>query len=156
MVANIYSWPNQHPSFIRAIDHQVGSNSCLLAPEDFSELQKGALENDKNPKSEMFAIGATIMAAGTLSDFQTVYNYRNRVFDVNAFKLRRKQWAQQAKYSGIFKSIILNLTDSNPGERLTIEELVEFISQHSEPILEKRAFMIEKVPPQIQRSFTAY
>lgn len=71
------------------------------------------------------------MAAGTLSEFQPVYNYRNKVFDVNAFRQRRKEWGEEAKYSGIFKSIILNLTDGNPGERLSVEELVEFVSLHS-------------------------
>ena len=44
-VANIYSWPNEHPSFYKATDIESDSQSCLLAPEDLAELQRGALDN---------------------------------------------------------------------------------------------------------------
>lgn len=33
-IANIYSWPNETPSFIRAIDQDKLSYNGLLAPED--------------------------------------------------------------------------------------------------------------------------
>ena len=95
----------------------------LLAPEDVSELQRGSLENDNNTQSEIFAIGATIISAGILNNFSSVYHYKNKTFNTQAFREIKHTWANSERYSPIFKSIVLNLVDSNPGERLTETEL---------------------------------
>lgn len=119
-----------------------------------SELQRGALENDANGQSEIFAIGATVLSTGILKDFSGVYNYKAKTFNTGAFRDLRVQWGQHERYSDIFKAIVLNLLDSNPGERLTDNELWEFVSQYSASILEKKQFVITTVPKKIERAFT--
>ncbi len=155
-VANIHSWPNEHPSFYKAIDSEADSGTCLLAPEDIAELQRGAFDNEINNQSEVFAIGATVLSIGILGNFSDVYNYRNKTFDLNAFNQKRLQWAEHPKYSGIFKAVILNLVDRNPGERLTVEELCEFVGKRSAAILNKEQFVLEQAPSKVERSFAAY
>lgn len=77
------------------------------------------MENDDNQQSEIFAIGAAIISAGILGDFSSVYNFKNKTFNTQAFKELKKTWGSSERYSEIFKSIILNLVETNPGERLT-------------------------------------
>jgi serine/threonine protein kinase len=50
-IACQYSWPDELPSFARALDLEKFAYNGLLAPEDLSELQRGALENDANGQS---------------------------------------------------------------------------------------------------------
>jgi hypothetical protein len=45
-VANVYSWPNELPSFSKALDFDKLSFNGLLAPEDLALLQSNHLEND--------------------------------------------------------------------------------------------------------------
>ncbi len=148
-VASQYSWPGELPSFERATDMERYNYNGLLAPEDFSELQRGSLENDHNTQSEIFAIGATVISAGILSGFEGVYNYKNKTFNTQAFREVRRKWANSERYSPIFKSIVLNLVDSNPGERLTEDELWQFISPYSSSILDKSQFVIETAPKKV-------
>jgi hypothetical protein len=72
-----------------------------------------------NEQSEIFAIGATVLSAGILGDFSSVYNYQDKTFNFAAFKEKRTIWAETPRYSEIFKSIILDLTAENPADRLT-------------------------------------
>ena len=57
------------------------------------ELQRGALENDANGQSEIFAIGATVISAGILGNFSYVYTYKTKSFNTQAFRDLRKAWA---------------------------------------------------------------
>ncbi len=50
-IASQYSWPDELPSFTRALDLEKFAYNGLLAPEDLGELQRGALENDANEQS---------------------------------------------------------------------------------------------------------
>lgn len=68
---------------------------------------------------------------------------------------KRRIWGDSDKYSDIFKSIILNLTASNPGERLTKDELWSFIQPYQDSILEKKQFVIAAAPAKIEQSFAA-
>lgn len=134
-IACQFSWPDELPSFARALDLEKLSYNGLLAPEDLGELQRGALENDDNGQSEIFAIGATVISAGILGNFSSVYNYKAKTFNTQAFRDICRAWADSERYSDIFKAIVLNLVDTNPGERLTDSELWEFVSQFSGSIL---------------------
>ena len=42
-VANQFSWPDEHPSFCKALDLNNANFNGLLAPEDVAELQRGKL-----------------------------------------------------------------------------------------------------------------
>ncbi len=76
----------------------------------------------------MFAIGATVLSAGILEDVSTTfYNYKERSFNVIAFRDKRRKWAECGRYSEIFRSIIWNLIELNPVDRLNIDELWSFI-----------------------------
>lgn len=90
-----------------------------------------------------------------MNNFSGVYNYKAKTFNTEAFRELRVQWANHERYSDIFKAIVLNLLDSNPGERLTETELWEFVSQHSASILEKKQFVITTVPKKIERAFAS-
>lgn len=98
-VASQFSWPDEHPSFVRALDLEKIAYNGLLAPEDLGELQRGALENDANGQSEIFAIGATVISAGILGNFSSVYNYKTKTFNTQAFRDLRRAWAENERYS---------------------------------------------------------
>ena len=154
-IACQYSWPGELPSFDRALDLEKLSYNGLLAPEDFSELQRGSLDNDANTQSEMFAIGATIISAGILNNFSSVHNYNNKTFSTQGLRDIRRAWVESERYSEIFKSIVLNLVETNPAERLTSSELWEFVSQYESHILEKKQFVIASAPAKVERTFRA-
>jgi hypothetical protein len=61
-----------------------------------------------------------------------------------------------SKYSDIFKAIILNLVTINPSDRLTLEELWNFIQPFHEPILRKEQFMIPSAPQKVEMSLASY
>jgi hypothetical protein len=42
-IACQYSWPDELPSFARALDLEKITYNGLLAPEDLGELQRGAI-----------------------------------------------------------------------------------------------------------------
>ena len=48
-VANIYSWPNETPSYVKAMEQSDFDG--LLAPEDFPLLKNNHLDNDANEQS---------------------------------------------------------------------------------------------------------
>lgn len=50
---------------------------------------------------------------------------------------------------------MLNLVDTNPGERLTDTELWDFVSEFTASILEKKQFVITTVPKKVERAFAA-
>jgi hypothetical protein len=154
-IASQYSWPDELPSFARALDLEKLAYNGLLAPEDLGELQRGALENDANGQSEIFAIGATVISAGILDGFSSVYNYKTKTFNTQAFRDLRRSWVENDRYSDIFKAILLNLVDTNPGERLTDSELWDFVSEFSASILDKKQFVITTVPKKVERAFAA-
>jgi hypothetical protein len=54
-----------------------------------------------------------------LGNFSTVYNYKTKTFNTQAFRDLKRAWVDNERYSEIFKAIVLNLVDTNPGERLT-------------------------------------
>lgn len=61
-----------------------------------------------------------------------------------------------SKYSDIFKAIILNLVSVSPSDRLTLEELWNFIQPFHEPILRKEQFMIPSAPQKVEMSLASY
>jgi len=154
-IANVFSWPNELPSFVKTLDQYNHAADSLLAPEDFALLQSNHLENNANEQSEVFAIGASIIYSGILDDFSSVYNYKQRTFNMQAFFDKKRIWGSSDRYSDIFKSIILNLVDANPVNRLTIDELWAFIHPYEASILEKKQFMIQGAPPKVENSFAA-
>lgn len=154
-VASIFSWPRELPSYIKLVDQGGLNFNGLLAPEDFPLLQNNNLDNDANEQSEIFAIGATVLSAGILDDLSSIYDYKNKTYNFALFQNKKQIWADSDRYSPIFKSIILNLVSTEAGERLTIDELWNFIYPFEADILDKRQFLIPSAPPKIERSFAA-
>lgn len=154
-VASIFSWPRELPSYTKLVDQGGLNFNGLLAPEDFPLLQNNNLDNDANVQSEIFAIGATVLSAGILDDLSSVYDYKNKTYNFALFQNKKQIWADSDRYSPIFKSIILNLVSTEAGERLTLDELWNFISPFEGDILEKRQFVIPSAPAKIERSFAA-
>jgi serine/threonine protein kinase len=50
-LVNIYSWPNELPSYAKALDKKKLCYSILLAPEDIFLFSKGASDNHSNQLS---------------------------------------------------------------------------------------------------------
>lgn len=94
-----------------------------------------------------------MLSAGILDDLSTVYDYKNKAYNFVQFQNKKQIWADSDRYSDIFKSIVLNLVSAEAGNRLTIEELWNFISPFQNDILEKRQFVIPSAPPKIERAF---
>lgn len=60
------------------------------------------------------------------------------------------------KYSDIFKALVLNLVSISPSERLTVEELWQFIQPFQDPILRKEQFVIPAAPQKVEMSLASY
>lgn len=52
----------------------------MIAPEDFEEAKKDAIDNKPNCYSETFSIGATVLSAGLLNNLQEMYDYPKLTF----------------------------------------------------------------------------
>ena len=154
-VANIYSWPNEKASYQRVIEFNSYNSNSLLAPEDMALLQTNHLDNDGNEYSEIFAIGATILSAATLSNFSSVYHFKDHSIDIAMLRDKKTTFGEGEHYSDIFKALILNLTSVNPSERLGSDELWQFIAPFEDPIMRKEQFVIPAAPPKVEYSYKA-
>jgi serine/threonine protein kinase len=113
-VVNIYTSSKETTNFEKAKDYENASLDVFLAPEDLAEISKNAIDNKANVQSEIFSIGATVIAAGILDDFKGVYNYKKLLFNHEELKIRTDKWVEHSRYSEIFKSIVLNLVSEVP------------------------------------------
>lgn len=127
----------------------------MLAPEDLAGLQTHHLDNEGNDQSEIFAIGATVLYSGILENFQPVYQYREKSFNMQALVDKKKTWGGSERYSDIFKSIVLNLVSVSPEQRLTLDELWNFMAPFESSILDKKQFVIPSAPAKVEQSFVA-
>lgn len=154
-VANIYSWPNEKASYQKVIEFNSLQSNSLLAPEDMALLQTNHLDNDGNEHSEIFAIGATIMSAATLSNFASVYQFKDNSVDIAMLRDKKTTFGEGEHYSDIFKALILNLTTVSPSERLGADELWQFIAPFEDAIMRKEQFVIPAAPPKVEYSYKA-
>jgi serine/threonine protein kinase len=93
----------------------------LLAPEDLAKLELGATDNEENEHSEVFSIGLTVIAAGILENPSPIYNLKNFTFDKAYAADLIKKWKTSKHYSEVFRSIVANLVEFNPEDRLTAD-----------------------------------
>ena len=70
------------------------------------------------------------MCAGILEDLKKVYPETQTTFLEEEFQSKRYQWANHPNYSELFKSIILNLINSNPENRMSLKELWSFLQSY--------------------------
>ena len=82
-------------------------------------MKKPVYDNFKNQKSEVFAIGATVLCAGVLDNMVDVYDIRNRHFNEAAMFNKKRTWASNPNYSDDLKAVVLNLVRTNPQERIS-------------------------------------
>lgn len=154
-VANVYSWPHERCSYWKVLENDRYENT-LLAPEDMNNWQTSHLDNDNNHQSEIYAIGATVMSAAILSDFRSVYNFKERAISTVHLREKKMHFGDDFKYSPIFKAVILNLVSVSPSDRLTLDELWNFIQPFHEPILRKEQFVIPAAPQKVEMSLASY
>ena len=60
-------------------------------------LAKGAKDNSENTKSEIFSIGATILSAGLLKNFNGIY--KKNIFDNNGLTELKEEWLAHPRYT---------------------------------------------------------
>lgn len=65
-VVSLLTSVRETSAFAKAKNYE--STALLLAPEDFPELARSAIDNKHNLQSEVFSIGATVLCAGLLND----------------------------------------------------------------------------------------
>lgn len=93
----------------------------------------------------------TVIAAGILENPFSIYNLKTFTFDkTHATELINK-WRNSKHYSEVFRSIIANLVEFNPDDRLTLGELWGFISKYELNIKSKEKFLITSVPAKIEK-----
>ena len=47
-VANIYSWPDEKPSYLKIVEMSTLDHNQLLAPEDLALMHSNSLDNEGN------------------------------------------------------------------------------------------------------------
>ena len=78
-----------------------------------------------------------MLSAGILEEVTDLYDIKNRQFSMEAFHNKKAAWAAHPKYSEIFKSIILNMVHVDPEQRVTAEELYNFMFPYRDSILNR-------------------
>lgn len=87
-VGSLYTFPNERSSFQKFINKKSPDYHVYLAPEDLLAASQGKLENRDHDKSEVFAMGTTIMGTGLLDDMNSIYDYPSREFNYQEHKMK--------------------------------------------------------------------
>ena len=87
--------------------------------------------------------------AANLGNFSNVYNLKENSIDIAMLRDKRTQFGMAEPYSDIFKAMILNLTSVSPSDRLSADELWQFIAPFEDPIMRKEQFVIPGAPLKI-------
>lgn len=93
----------------------------------------------------------TVIAAGILENPSSIYDLKSFNFNQAAANALINQWKSSTHYSEIFRSIIGNLVQFNPDNRLSADELYKWISKYEPNIKSKEKFLITSVPEKIER-----
>jgi serine/threonine protein kinase len=92
-----------------------------------------------------------VIAAGVLENPQGLYDLKTFTFNQGAAMDLINRWRNSKHYSEIFRSIVSNLVQLNPENRLSSEELWKWIVKYEASIKSKEKFLITSVPAQIEK-----
>ena len=95
--------------------------------------------------AESFSVGLTVLEVSSLEPCDTLYNPKENSFNRHELTRKLKDWwnltfievieetnqQKQQKYSTELKLTIAALCDLNPEERLTSEEVYQWLTHHS-------------------------
>ena len=145
-MGSAYSFPGEKSGFQKFINKGSPDYHVYLAPEDLMAASQGRLDNRDNDKSQIFAMGTTVMGAGLLDDMSSIYDYPSRKFNFDQHRDKTNQWLEKEQYSELFKSIVLNMSHPYPEKRMSLEELYGFLHQHEFNIVNKQQFLVTNPP----------
>lgn len=70
-----------------------------LAPEDFIKIAKGDTYETPNDTSEAFSIGLSILSAGNLAKYESLYDLKANEINLVALNEAISIWAHNSAYS---------------------------------------------------------
>lgn len=73
-----------------------------------------------------------------------------------ALRDKKVAFGEGDRYSDIFKALVLNLVQVSPADRLTMDELWQFIGPFEDPILRKEQFVIPGAPQKVEMTLQAF
>lgn len=157
-VSNLFSWPCECNNFDKFV---FDKELTYIAPEEVEGTNEGKLEMfiDKYV-AESFSVGLTVLEAASLEPCAPLYNPKENSFDRHQLTKKVKDWwaltfvevneetneQKPQKYSTELKLTVAALLDMNPEERLTSEEVYEWLKPHKESIAELKKFQ-SGLPP---------
>ena len=148
-VAHQYSWPSETTNYDKALYEK---NLSYLAPEEVKDLSIGrAVPESAFAEAEAFSAGLTLLDATLLTDSKDLYG-KKFTFDFETLNGRRVNLANEGGYSEELKHVILNLTEFEPEERVTLAELNEWLGPYQEQIERKVEFKPSTKPNKLQET----
>lgn len=99
-VINAMSWPGEESAYTKAFEGQP----TYLSPEDVHKMEMGGVEDRTNFNSEVFSIGLTVLSAGMLTDFASLYPSKSATsksfqFDLEEGNHCLNEWKSNRIYS---------------------------------------------------------
>lgn len=122
-VSNSLSWPLETSNVQKAMD----KIATYLAPEDLDRISKNELFDASNEVGEAFSIGLSVLSAGTLSDFEDLYNLNSNSFNFARFNEALHFWRSNNSYSEVLRGTVSCLCQPDVTKRLTTGELVSLL-----------------------------
>lgn len=81
----------------------------------------GNLQGEESDCSEIFSIGLTVLSAGLLTDFETLYDLKSWRFNFVKADEAINAWKNQKYYSLVLRGVVVNLLSYAPEQRLTVD-----------------------------------
>lgn len=122
-----------------------------LAPEDLDRISKNELFDASNEVGEAFSIGLSVLSAGTLSDFEDLYDLNSNSFNFARFNEALHFWRSNNSYSEVLRGTVSCLCQPDVGKRLTTSELLSLLEKHHQSIEQKVNFLVDNAPAKLHQ-----
>lgn len=67
----------------------------------------------------MFSLGLTVISAGNLAEYLSLYDMEKRTFDEDKFLEALVAWASNNNYSEVLRGVVVNICSHDPLKRMT-------------------------------------
>ena len=128
---------SQTSAYARALSGNIDS---LLSPKMLASLSKKESKPRHDAhKSDVFALGLTILHAATLENSINVYDYAQLLVDYS--QIQRMLLGARSKYSEFFVNFIMEMLNQDELQRPSFQNLLDILSPYESCIREMKPFI---------------
>jgi serine/threonine protein kinase len=128
---------SQTSAYARALSGNIDS---LLSPKMMASLSKKESKPRHDAhKSDVFALGLTILHAATLENSINVYDFAQLLVDYS--QIQRMLLGARSKYSEFFVNFIMEMLNQDELQRPSFQNLLDILSPYESSIREMKPFI---------------